>query len=62
MAKADLIESRLLFADVKKCKSAEEFSLFVRRYLAERGLIADGHHAETRKVYWALFYAYIEDV
>jgi len=62
MAKGNLNEPMLCFADVKKCKSAEEFSLFVRRYLAERGLIANGHHADTRKVYWALFYAYIEDV
>jgi len=48
----------LVFEDVKKCVDVAAFNLFVRRYLAERGLVADGHHEDTRKVYWALFYAW----
>jgi len=48
----------LEFDDVVKCNSIAEFNLFVRQYLAERGLIADGKHEDTRKTYWALFYAW----
>ena len=48
----------LAFNDVKKCGSVAEFNLFVRLYLAERGLVADGKHEATRKTYWALFYAW----
>jgi len=48
----------LKFADVAKCNSVAEFNLFVRQCLTERGLIADGKHEDTRKTYWALFYAW----
>jgi len=46
----------LFFDDVVKCRDTSEFNLFVRRYLAERGLVADGLHGNTSSVYWALFY------
>jgi len=48
------------FDDVVNCKDVAEFNLFVRQYLAERGLVADGKHEATRKTYWALFYAWKE--
>jgi len=48
----------LTFNDVAKCRDVAEFNLFVRQYLAERGLVADGKHEATRKTYWALFYAW----
>jgi hypothetical protein len=48
----------LEFNDVKKCSSVADFNLFVRQYLAEQGLVADGKHEDTRKTYWALFYAW----
>lgn len=52
------MRERLVFEDVKKCKDVAEFNLFCRRYFEERGLIADGHHVQTSKTYWALFYAW----
>jgi hypothetical protein len=53
-----MVESLLVFEEVKKCVDVAAFNLFVRRYLAARVLIADGHHSNTSKVYWALFYAW----
>jgi len=50
----------LAFSDVVDCGSVAEFNLFVRQYLVERGLVADGKHEATRKTYWALFYAWKE--
>jgi hypothetical protein len=46
----------LEFDDVQKCSSVADFNLFVRRYLAERHLVANG--VKSRKTYWALFYAW----
>lgn len=48
----------LEFNDVKKCSSVADFNLFVRRYLAERSLVADVKREDTRKTYWALFCAW----
>lgn len=48
------------FDDVVNCKDVAEFNLFVRQYLAECGLVADGKHEATRRTYWALFYAWKE--
>jgi len=52
------VHKLLEFDAVKRCSSIAEFNLFVRHYLAERGLVADGKHEDTRKLYWALFYAW----
>lgn len=52
----------LAFNDVKKCGSVAEFNLFVRLYLAERGLVADGEPEATRKTYWALFYYWRDSI
>ena len=48
----------LTFEDVTRCNSVSELNLFIRQYLAERGLVADGKHEASRKTYWALFYAW----
>ena len=52
----------LAFDDVVKCNGVADFNLFVRQFLAERGLVADGKHENSRKLYWALFYAWKESL
>jgi hypothetical protein len=51
-----MVEVKLVlkFEDVTKCSSVADFNLFVRQYLAERGLVGEAR----RKTYWALFYAW----
>lgn len=48
----------LNFDDVKKCRGIEELNKFIRQYLEERGLEGE----EKRSTYWALFYAWKEDL
>ncbi len=54
-----MVEPKLVFEDVKKCKGTHDFNMFVWKYLAERGLVADGLHGDTSSMYWALFHKWV---
>lgn len=50
------------FDDVINCKDIAELNLFIREYLKEKKLIADGFHKETTSTFWALCYRWFESI
>jgi hypothetical protein len=52
------MDTKLRFEDVKDCKTVEQLYEFIDKYLDERQLKGE----ERRKTYWALFYAWKEDI